>query len=222
MGKQHPLSETLDRVIDYFVLQNNFDLYLNDHEILTTRESFDETGIGPENTVRDKSRTYYVDEDNLLHGHMTSIRKKVLETYGKDAAVIFPGRTYRVVKENYTHNSISHQVEAVVTKEPINLDVVVRLLQGLYWFLFQEESTYSSDFTVFTSPTVQFYFPCWVCEGKGCSNCYHRGELTWASGGISKGINGERILSFSIALDRLAMKRWNIKDCRTMYSRGTK
>ena len=75
---------------------------------------------------------------------------------------------------------------------------------------------------MFTSPTIQFYLPCWMCGSKGCSNCYHRGELTWAAGGITKDDDGKNIISFSLSLDRLAMKRWNIKDCRTLYSRGEK
>ncbi len=222
MGEPHPLSETLDRIIDYFVLQNHFELYIDGNDIISTKESFDETGINPENTVRDKSRTFYVDDMFILRGHMTSVRKKVLKKYDHDAAVIFPGRVYRVVNENFTHHSVSHQVEAVITKEPINIAVVIQLLQGLFHSLFNEYSTYTSDFTVFTSPTIQFYLPCWVCGGKGCSSCYHRGELTWAAGGIFIDDRGKRVLSFSLSLDRLTMKRWGIKDCRTLYSRGKK
>ncbi len=223
MGKPHPISETLDRVIDYFVLENGYELYLDNHEILSTRESFDDTGIGTENTVRDRSRTFYVDDEYILRGHMTSIRKKILDSHaGQEIAVVFPGRVYRVVHENNTHHSVSHQVEMVVTRGPMEISVVISMLQGLYYSLFSEYSHYTTDFTVFTSPTVQFYLPCWECGGKGCSCCYHRGELTWAAGGIYVNEDGKRVLSFSLSLDRIAMKRWGITNCRVLYNRGKK
>lgn len=216
-GKEHPLFETLERVMEYFLVLKKYDLKIPSSEIKSLTQAFDSTGISVENPVRDKGRSFYLDENHILLGHLTGIRDELIRSNKRPFSVVAPGRVYRVTKENATHSIVSHQIEGIIANDDVSISCFINEMQGLYRFLFDENSKWTPDFTVFTSPTVQFYIPCWVCDGKGCACCYHRGELTWLAGGLFIDKDGDKNISFSISLDRLTMKRHHLKDCRDLY-----
>lgn len=219
-GKEHPIFETLEKIMEYFLIEKKYDLKIPSSEIKSLAQSFDSAGISVENPVRDKGRSFYINEDRILLGHLTGIREELIDSNQKPFSVVAPGRVYRVVKENATHSIVSHQIEGIIAQEDVSISYFIKEMQTLYRYLFNENSRYTPDFTVFTSPTVQFYLPCWVCNGVGCACCYHRGELTWCAGGLFIDKNSHKYISFCVSLDRLAMKRHGLKDCRNMYYKG--
>ncbi len=215
----HPVTVVLDELIEFFS-KMNFQLK-SYTEVRTLSEEFESVQIYKENPVRDKGRTFYIDEEHVLQAHTSALRNTV-EKCGAGKYLV-PGRIYRVNREDPSHNYISHQLEGCIVGGMCNmLEFHIMMCDAFFSLGFtQEQLCYTNDFTIFTSPTIQYYYKCYLCRGKGCSLCKEKGMLAYAAGGIQndtvteKGAN----LSFCISLDRLAMLKYKLQDARILYQR---
>lgn len=219
MNYRHPVDVTYDVLVKYFV-GNGFQLKLF-NEIRTVEEEFESVGIYKDNPVRDFDRTFYLDDEHVLQAHMTSIREMVKTN--KSGKYIIPGRIYRYNDEKSIRTTIAHQIEGCVFGELYSLNEMNNLIRGAFLSvgLKENELVQGSDFTRFTSPTIQYYYKCHFCKGVGCKICEYKGVLCFAAGGCESESWDSALkatnISFCLSVDRLAMRKYKIADMRKIY-----
>lgn len=218
MGVVHPITETTHQLICYFV-KRGYQLKLFS-EVRTVEDEFDSVYIRKENPVRDYSRTFYLDDNHVLQGHMTAIRESMKKNgIGK---FISPGRIYRVNREDTSHTIISHQFEGCVIGIPYSMKDFHSLMCDCLFSLGIKSPSIimSNDFTVFSSPTIQYYLICHNCYGNGCRYCSHKGYITIAAGGGESrtwNSNCGMNISFCISVDRIVSFKLGLPDTRYLY-----
>lgn len=220
MNLLHPITETLNDLIKSFTSEGfSIEMF---PEIRTDEEEFESVGIYKENPVRDYGRTIYIDDQHVLQAHLTSIRDTV-KNKNKFGKYVIPGRIYRVNREDLTHNYISHQLEGIIFGVQYSLADFNDLMERTFINMdFPRDTLISTtDFTIFTSPTIQYYYECYQCHGKGCKLCSNKGKICYAAGGLEYNSwdkeNNCGNISFCISVDRLAMLRYQIPDARLLY-----
>jgi phenylalanyl-tRNA synthetase alpha chain len=219
----HPISIINDEMIDFFI-SHGYKLFLT-NEIRSVEEEYESVAIAAENPVRDFSRTFYVNEENVLQGHLSSLRKGIIDSTStqENYSYIVPGRIYRVIKPDCSHNIISHQLEGIASMHNISIAAFTELIKKLFTTICGDEQSFifTPDFTIFTSPTIQFYYKCYQCGGSGCELCQGKGKNIFGAGGImANSYNSTKKisnLSFCMSVDRLAMFKYRIKDARDLY-----
>lgn len=218
MGIIHPVTETIHQLISFFI-ERGYKLKLFS-EIRTIEDEFDVVNIRKENPVRDYSRTFYLDDNHVLQGHMTAIRDSMKKNgIGK---YISPGRIYRVNREDTSHTIISHQFEGCVVGIPYSMKDYHTMMCSCFSYLGIDSTNVimTNDFTVFSSPTIQYYLICHNCKGSGCNYCSQKGYISIAAGGgesrtwnANVGMN----TSFCISVDRIVAHKLNLPDTRLLY-----
>lgn len=214
----HPVTITKNMLLNYFV-NNGFKLK-QFGEIRTLEEEFESVRIIKNNPVRDYGRTFYLDDEHVLQAHMTAIRDHIKKC--GDGKYIIPGRVYRVNREKSIRNIIFHQMEGYISEKNFTLNQMNELINNAYYNLGLEPDSllHTFDFTKFTSPTIQYYYRCHICNGKGCEVCEQKGTICFAAGGVeseswdeTKSVN----LSFCLSIDRLAMVKFGFDNMRNLY-----
>lgn len=213
----HPITVVQHDLITFFI-RRGFQVRLF-NEIRTLEEEFESVKIYKENPVRDQTRTFYIDETHVLQAHISALRATV-EKCGQGRYLI-PGRIYRVNREDSSHNYISHQMEGCIVQSKADIMYFHNLMKEAFCQLgfAKEQLRCTTDFTIFTSPTLQYYFRCNLCGGKGCKMCKGKGIIAYAAGGIQENSyrNGRGNISFCISVDRLAMLKYYLIDARKLY-----
>ena len=212
----HPISILSDK-IKIFLISEGFSFF-NSSEVVTTIASFDNVNVSNVNTVKDMIRTLYIDDLNILRGHLTAERNIIIDYDSAKFANAIIGKVYRNCKEDAGHTLLSHQCEGLTNIYENNILGYSNFLNKIYYSIFNTVNGFINipSFTTYASPAIISYLICHNCYDTGCSFCGGTGKLTFAEGGIIK-IKGKKLLSFCLSIDRLALKLYNLSDSRKLY-----
>ena len=212
----HPIN-AVSRELKMLLLNEGF-IFFDFPEIVTTIDSFDNVSVAVENPTRDMSRTFYIDDLNILRGHLTAQRNRTINDSEKIASAII-GKVYRNCKEDNGHTLLSHQCEGVTSLYEISALGYKLFLDKIYFHFFGTLNGFINmpSFTPYASPAIVSYLICHNCNRVGCSLCRNTGRLSFAEGGVAT-INGKKVISFCLSLDRFALKLFGLSDSRKFYS----
>ena len=229
-GKIHPISRTIDSIIDIFA---NFGFSVETGpDIENDFNNFTALNIPEDHPARQEHDTFYISKkDNekrkLLRTHTSPVQIRTMINKKPPIRIIAPGRTFRS-DDDATHSPMFHQVEGLVIEKAINMGHLKGLIKS-----FCEEFFEVSDLPVrfrpsyfpFTEPSAEVDIGYskkgnsinigkgsdWL-EVMGCG-MVHPKVL------INCGLDPEEWqgFAFGLGVERFAMLKYGIADLRNFY-----
>jgi phenylalanyl-tRNA synthetase alpha chain len=213
--KNHPIEIIKNRIYKYFddLSDYKFEKFDDLLPFASIEDNFDKLLIPKDHPARNKSDTYYVNENLVLRTHTSAHQNELLTKGYKNFLVT--GDVYRKDEIDSKHYPVFHQMEGI-GQVPIGVDSeseLRRILNGLVKHLFPGcEYRFNKDYFPFTEPSLEIevkYRGDWL-EILGCGvmhkDIVKNNELTgdfWAWG---------------IGIDRLCMLFFDIPDIRYLWS----
>jgi len=225
-GSIHPLTLTLQRIVDIFYGMGF--AVVEGPEIETDYYNFEALNMPPDHPARDMQDTYYLAKDLLLRTHTSPVQVRVMERSHPPIRVIAPGRVYRHEAINSRSFTVFYQVEGLYVDEGVTFGQLKGVLAGFIEEFFGHgiPLRFRPSFFPFTEPSAEVDIRCVLCGGKGCSVCKQRGWLEILGAGMvdpavfqAVGYDPNRWsgYAFGLGVDRLALLKYGIDDIRLFY-----
>ena len=152
-GKLHPITRTIDLIIDIFA-KFGFSVETGP-DIENDFNNFTALNIPDDHPARQEHDTFYISKkDNetrkLLRTHTSPVQIRTMINKKPPIRIIAPGRTFRS-DDDATHSPMFHQVEGLVIDKAVNMGHLKGLIKS-----FCEEFFEVSDLPVRFRPS---YFP---------------------------------------------------------------
>lgn len=226
LGVRHPISQVLAEVRDIF-MGMGFSV-AEGPEVETDYYNFEALNLPKDHPARDTQDTFYFSENLLLRTATSPVQIHVMEQREPPIRIIAPGRVYRSDAVDATHSPVFHQVEGLAVDRGVTmadlkgtLEVFIKELYGP-----QVAVRFRPHHFPFTEPSAEMDIMCFECQGKGCRLCKGEGWIELLGCGmvhpkvlLGVGIDPEIYsgFAFGMGLERIAMRRYGIKDMRLFY-----
>ncbi|MDZ4260693.1 MAG: phenylalanine--tRNA ligase subunit alpha, partial [Candidatus Sungbacteria bacterium] len=136
---------------------------------------------------------------------------------------------YRYEATDASHDIQFHQIECLMVDRRASIANLKAILQEFFSRLFTKKVTIRlrPSYFPFTEPSFEVDISCLSCNHKGCSICKKTGWVELAGAGMvhpnvfkAVGYNPKDVrgFAFGMAIDRLAMMKYNIPDIRLFRS----
>ncbi len=178
--------------------------------------------------ARDKTDTFYVDEDIVLRPHTSSCEPRAVQGLELPYKIISPGRCFRCDTPDATHSHTFHQIEMMVVGEGVTMADLKGSLDLMAKRLFGPETRtkFRPHHFPFTEPSAEMDVSCFKCGGRGCNVCKGSGWIEILGCGMTHphvhkvgNIDTEKYTGFAVGMgvERIAMLKYGIDDIRLLY-----
>jgi len=223
-GALHPVAQTMDKIIDYFVALNfsveTGPLAEDDFH------NFEALNLPKYHPARDMQDTFYFADGGLLRTHTSPAQIRTMLKEKPPIRMIAPGAVFRR-DYDLTHTPMFHQVEALVVEEKgkVSFANLKAILTDFLHHMFGEvEVRFRPSFFPFTEPSAEVDISCIFCKGSGCRVCSHTGWLEVLGSGVVdpnvfKAVGYENVsgYAFGLGVERFAMLMHEIPDLRSLF-----
>ncbi len=229
-GAIHPISQTVDEVIEIFG-QMGFQL-AEGPDIEDDFHNFTALNIPPEHPARQMHDTFYVEAEGdetpmVLRTHTSPVQIRTMRAGEPPFRIIAPGRTYRC-DSDMTHTPMFHQVEGLVVDETTHMGHLKGCLTDFvqaYFGISDLKVRFRPSYFPFTEPSAEMDIGCDRSGGKlvigegddwleilGCGMVHPR-VLEYCD------IDPARYqgFAFGMGIERIAMLKYGIPDLRTFF-----
>jgi phenylalanyl-tRNA synthetase alpha chain len=233
-GRLHLLTQTRREIEDIFV-GLGFNV-AEGPEVETVYYNFDALNHDVTHPAREKTDTFYVDDDTVLRTHTSPMQIRAMELQPPPIYIIVPGRVYRR-DSDLTHTPQFHQIEGLAVDTDITLaDLQGTLLQfARAIFGEQREVRLRPHFFPFTEPSVEVDVSCFNCtdgitaDGERCPICKGTSWIEILGAGMvdpnvfgyvkQYGYDPEKIqgFAFGMGIERIAMLKHGVPDLRMFF-----
>lgn len=225
-GKLHPLTQTLNRIVDIFYGMG-FEV-AKGPDVETDYYNFKALNFPEDHPAMDMQDTFYISDHLLLRTQTTPVQVRELEKRKPPVKAIAPGRTYRHEAINARSYCVFHQVDGFYVDQDVTFADLKGVLSAFVWEFFGKEVKlrFRASFFPFTEPSAEVDISCVICGGKGCSVCKHKGWLEILGAGMidpevfkTVGYDPEVYsgYAFGMGVERIAMLKYRIDDIRLFY-----
>ncbi len=226
LGSRHPLSIVKNEIIDIF---SRIGYSISEGpEIEDDWHNFSALNFPKEHPARDMQDTFFIDKENALRTHTSSVQVRVMENSTPPIRTISPGRVFRNESISARAHCIFHQVEGLYIDKNVSF---ADLKQTLLYFakeMFGDktEIRLRPSYFPFTEPSAEVDVSCIICSGKGCNVCKHTGFLEILGCGMvdpnvleNCGIDSKVYtgFAFGMGVERIAMLKYQINDLRMFF-----
>ena len=223
-GALHPVAQTMDKIIDYFV-SLNFSVE-SGPLIEDDFHNFEALNLPKYHPARDMQDTFYFADGGLLRTHTSPTQIRTMLKEKPPIRMIAPGAVFRR-DYDLTHTPMFHQVEGLVVEEKgkvsfANLKAI--LTDFLHHMFGDVEVRFRPSFFPFTEPSAEVDISCIFCKGSGCRVCSHTGWLEVLGSGVVdpnvfKAVGYEDVsgYAFGLGVERFAMLMHEIPDLRSLF-----
>ncbi len=213
-GSLHPVMETMDRIVEYFIAMN-FSVQTGPM-VEDDFHNFEALNLPKYHPARDMQDTFYFKDAMLLRTHTSPVQVRYMEANQPPLKIISSGRVYRV-DSDATHSPMFHQVEGLWVDEEISFANLKGVVQDFLQRFFERDDLqvrFRPSFFPFTEPSAEMDMSWnggWL-EIGGCG-MVHPNVLKHVN------IDSEKYLGFAFGLgvERLAMLRYGVNDLRQFY-----
>ena len=223
-GALHPVMETMDKIIDYFVALN---FSVADGPMVEDDfHNFEALNLPKYHPARDMQDTFYFRDGGLLRTHTSPVQIRTMLETKPPIRMIAPGSVFRR-DYDITHTPMFHQVEGLVVDDSgvVSFANLKSILTEFLIYMFGDvEVRFRPSFFPFTEPSAEVDISCIFCEGEGCRVCSHTGWLEVLGCGIvdpnvfkSVGYEGVSGYAFGLGVERFAMLMHKIPDLRSLF-----
>jgi phenylalanyl-tRNA synthetase alpha chain len=230
-GHIHPISQTVDRIVQIF-RGMGFSV-ASGPDIETDFYNFDALNTPEDHPSRDLADTFYVDKGILLRAHTSTVQVRTMEKQKPPVRIISPGRCYRSDTPDASHSPVFYQCEGLYVDKHVTFGdlkgVIIRFAQELFGK--DMKVRFRPHFFPFTEPSAEYDFSCVFCHGKGCRICKYNGWLEISGAGMvdpevfkAVGYDPDEVsgFAFGMGVDRITMLRYRINDIRLLYENDSR
>ena len=226
VGSEHPITLVMNELIDCFSGMG-FEV-MEGPEVELDHYNFELMNLPKNHPARDAQDTFYMDDNIVLRTHTSPMQARAMLTRKPPIRIICPGRVYRADEVDATHSPVFHQMEGLVVDEHVRMSDLRGTLEAFAKKLYGPtvEIRFRPSFFPFTEPSAEVDLTCTACHGKGCGVCKGTGWVEVLGCGMVNpkvldmcGIDSARYsgFAFGIGLERIAMKRYGIRDMRLLF-----
>ncbi len=223
-GALHPVMETMDKMIEYFVSMN---FSIEEGPLVEDDfHNFEALNLPKYHPARDMQDTFYFKDSMLLRTHTSPVQIRTMLKEKPPIRIISPGAVFRR-DYDLTHTPMFHQIEGlVVDKEGVvsfaNLKFI---LEDFLKYMFGDVKVrFRPSFFPFTEPSAEVDISCIFCKGEGCRVCSHTGWLEILGSGVvdpnvfdAVGYKDVSGYAFGLGIERVAMLTHKIPDLRSLF-----
>ena len=220
----HPIYQTMDRIIDFFV---NMNFAIQTGPLVEDDfHNFEALNLPVFHPARDMQDTFYFKDSMLLRTHTSPVQIRTMQSQDIPIRMIAPGSVFRR-DYDLTHSPMFHQVEGLVVdeKDKISFVHLKYILEDFLHYMFGDvRIRFRSSFFPFTEPSAEVDISCVFCGGSGCRVCSHTGWLEVLGCGIvnqkvfdavgHKNVSG---YAFGLGDERFAMLLHRVNDLRSFF-----
>jgi len=226
IGASHPITLVMNELIECFTGMG-FEV-MQGPEVELDHYNFELMNIPKNHPARDAQDTFYMDDNVVLRTHTSPMQARAMLSRKPPIRIICPGRVYRADEMDATHSPVFHQMEGLVVDEHVTmadlrgtLDAFAKKMYGA-----DVSTRFRPSFFPFTEPSAEVDLTCSACHGKGCRICKETGWIEVLGSGMVNpkvlemcGIDSTKYsgFAFGIGMERLAMRRFGIRDMRLLY-----
>ena len=220
----HPITQVLDRIIDYFV---NMSFSIQSGPLVEDDfHNFEALNLPKFHPARDMQDTFYFKDSFLLRTHTSPVQIRTMESHSLPIRVIAPGSVFRR-DYDLMHSPMFHQVEGLVVDEAgkISFANLKFILEDFLRYIFGDVRVrFRASFFPFTEPSAEVDISCVFCDGAGCRVCSHTGWLEVLGCGVVhsnvfKAVGYENVsgYAFGLGVERFAMLLHRVNDLRSFF-----
>ncbi|MSN96078.1 phenylalanine--tRNA ligase subunit alpha [Campylobacter sp. FMV-PI01] len=224
VGALHPVTITMDRIIDYFIAQN-FSIE-NGPLIEDDFHNFEALNLPKYHPARDMQDTFYMNDKRLLRTHTSPVQIRTMQNFKPPIRMIAPGAVFRR-DFDLTHTPMFHQVEGLVVEEEdkVSFANLKYILEDFLRYMFGDVKVrFRPSFFPFTEPSTEVDISCIFCKSSGCRICSHTGWLEVLGSGVVdpnvfKFVNYKNVsgYAFGLGVERFAMLLHGVPDLRSLF-----
>ena len=229
-GAVHPITQTVDRLVDIFTSMG-FEV-AEGPDVEDDTHNFGKLNFAADHPARDMQDTFFVDDasraDLLLRTHTSSVQVRVMENMKPPIRCIMPGRVYR--NEAVSARSLAefHQIEGLYIDKGVSMADLKGTIMAFARRFYDEnpESPFHTSYFPFTEPSCEIDMSCFLCKGEGCRICKHSGWLEICGAGMvhpnvlsACGIDPNEYsgFAFGFGVERVVLMLTGIDDIRLLY-----
>lgn len=224
-GALHPVMETMDKIIDYFIAQN-FSVE-SGPLIEDDFHNFEALNLPKYHPARDMQDTFYLGDGRLLRTHTSGVQIRTMEKFkAPPVRMIAPGAVFRRDMD-LTHTPMFHQVEGLVVEQGdrVSFANLKYVLEEFLRYMFGSvQVRFRPSFFPFTEPSTEVDISCIFCHGHGCRVCKQTGWLEVLGSGVVdpnvfKAVGWKNVsgYAFGLGVERFAMLLHGIPDLRSLF-----
>jgi len=224
-GALHPVMETMDKIIDYFIAQN-FSVE-SGPLIEDDFHNFEALNLPKYHPARDMQDTFYLNDGRLLRTHTSGVQIRTMEKFeAPPVRMIAPGAVFRRDMD-LTHTPMFHQVEGLVVEQGdrVSFANLKYILEEFLRYMFGDVKVrFRPSFFPFTEPSTEVDISCIFCHGEGCRVCKQTGWLEVLGSGVVdpnvfKAVGWKNVsgYAFGLGVERFAMLLHGIPDLRSLF-----
>ena len=228
LGSRHPVSITLNRIIDIFT-RIGFNV-AEDREIEDDWHNFTAMNTPEDHPARDMQDTFYLKNSTemLLRTHTSSVQARWMTKNQPPIRIIAPGRVYRNETISARSHCQFHQVEGLYVDENVSFADMKQTLLYFAQEMYGPETKIRlrPSFFPFTEPSAEMDVSCFICDAEGCSVCKYTGWVEILGCGMidpevlkNCGIDPDKYtgFAFGMGIERQAMMLYQINDIRLLF-----
>ena len=220
----HPVMETMDKIIDYFVSMN---FAVESGPVVEDDfHNFEALNLPKYHPARDMQDTFFCGDGKLLRTHTSPVQIRTMKNSTPPIRMIAPGSVFRR-DYDVTHTPMFHQIEGLVVdkKGVVSFANLKSILIDFLQYMFGDvEVRFRPSFFPFTEPSAEVDISCIFCEAKGCRICSHTGWLEVLGCGVvdpnvfdAVGYKDVSGYAFGLGIERFAMLLHRVPDLRTLF-----
>lgn len=224
-GALHPVMETMDKIIDYFIAQN-FSVE-SGPLIEDDFHNFEALNLPKYHPARDMQDTFYLNDGRLLRTHTSGVQIRTMEKFkAPPVRMIAPGAVFRRDMD-LTHTPMFHQIEGLVVEQGdrVSFANLKYVLEEFLRYMFGDVKVrFRPSFFPFTEPSTEVDISCIFCHGEGCRVCKQTGWLEVLGSGVVdpnvfKAVGWKNVsgYAFGLGVERFAMLLHGIPDLRSLF-----
>ena len=223
-GALHPVTATMDKIIEYFLSQN-FSLETGPL-IEEDFYNFEALNLPKYHPARDMQDTFYFTDGRLLRTHTSPVQVRTMMSKKPPIRMIAPGTVFRRDMD-LTHTPMFHQVEGLVVEEggAVSFANLKSMLENFLKYMFGDVKVrFRPSFFPFTEPSAEVDISCIFCHGEGCRVCKQTGWLEVLGCGVvdpnvfkAVGYKNVSGYAFGLGVERFAMLLHQIPDLRSLF-----
>ncbi|MFA5870994.1 MAG: phenylalanine--tRNA ligase subunit alpha [Candidatus Paceibacterota bacterium] len=219
-GHLHPLTK-VDKEVRTIFSSLNFTV-VEGPELEKEVYNFDKLNIPAEHSARDMWDTLWVKKDGnnglLMRTHTSPVQARYMESHNPPFQIIVPGRVFRYEATDASHEINFYQVEGLMVGPDITLANLKFIIETFFKKFFKQkiEFRYRPSYFPFVEPGLEVDIK--LKDGKWMevmgAGMVHRNVFDWVKYNHTQ-VQG---FAFGMGLDRLAMIKYGVPDCRLFYS----
>ncbi|MDX4049515.1 phenylalanine--tRNA ligase subunit alpha [Aliarcobacter skirrowii] len=228
-GAVHPVSETMNRIINYFL---NLNFAVEEGPLVEDDfHNFQALNLPEYHPARDMADTFYNKDYTLLRTHTSPVQIRTMLSQKAPIRMIAPGTVFRR-DFDITHTPMFHQIEGLVVDDADKISfanlkhVMVEFLQHMFGDV---EVRFRPSYFPFTEPSAEVDISCVFCKGSGCRVCSQTGWLEVLGCGVvdqnvfdAVNYKDKSGYAFGLGIERFAMLIHNIGDLRSLFESDTR